>query len=175
MPDHSEHLSVVVDIKTLMITDGILLVGPCGAFQITRRVAWFLRDEGTGLLAKAEGNNCLGYATDVICYPDGAIVDILGDSGGANTPTWQNRGFVDPALYRPPRLFDDDIPAPPVPAPDSLLARVALLEAQMSDLPRQLNGIRARLRVLELPEPVEISTNRVWGHAHRITIPSHAT
>ena len=167
MPERPTHLMIVMTVIDHFHTAGVSLAGPCGAFQITRRVAWLLREEGTGLLAKAEGNNCDGYATDVLCYPDGAIVDILGDSGGANIPTWQNRGFVDPALYRPPIEPPDEIPAPP-PVVDTLPDRVARLEAQMSDLPRQLNWIRARLRVLEAPEPAEISTNRVWGHAHVI-------
>ena len=184
MPERPSHLDVVTSMKATLIQQGFFLAGPCGAFHITRHVAWALREEGMGLLAKVEGNNCDGYATDILCYPDGAIVDILGDSGGANTPTWQNRGFVDPTLYRSPLPPPDE--APPShdpPSPPSLETRVhtltdmvynlkanvALLEAQMSDLPRQLNGIRTRLHLLESPS--EISTNRVWGHAHVVKIP----
>jgi hypothetical protein len=86
------------------------LSGPCGAFKITRRVAEHLANERAGLLVKRQGNNCEGFATDIICYPDGHIYDILIDGGGSNGPAWQDKGFVDPALYQP-------VTAPPSPEP----------------------------------------------------------
>jgi hypothetical protein len=44
-----------------------------------------------GLLRKTSGASCGGYACDIICAGDGAAQrqwDILGDSDGAQTPSW---------------------------------------------------------------------------------------
>src|SRR5258706_3387516 len=82
------HTDVVTAVKAELQAHGQDLAGPCGAFQITKRVAWRLRSEGAGLLSKPSGNNCDGYAVDYVTYPDGSGVDILGDAGGANSPGW---------------------------------------------------------------------------------------
>ena len=81
-------LQLVTAIKNQLLAQGVDLAGPCGAFAITKRVAWALRSTGAGLLSKRSGNHCDGYATDILCYPTGQIRDILGDGGGANTPLW---------------------------------------------------------------------------------------
>lgn len=92
----------VAQVKERLQAAGVSLSGPCGAFEITKRVAWDLRHSGAGLLSKPNGNNCQGYATDIVAWRDRAF-DILGDGGGANNPSWQETGVDD--LYnrwRPP-------------------------------------------------------------------------
>ena len=93
----------VAAVKAWLIDQGVNLTGPCGAFAITRRVAWGLRDQGAGLLSKPAGNNCEGYATDIVMFHDagGDIIDILGDGGHANTPMWSVTDRVDLARWRP--------------------------------------------------------------------------
>jgi hypothetical protein len=107
-----EHADVVARIKGELEARGVSLVGPCGAFQIVKRVAWACRHEGAGLLAKPQGNNCEGFATDIIAYPDGRIFDVLIKGGGdedaggnpipgtGNVPAWQLSAAVDPSRYR---------------------------------------------------------------------------
>lgn len=104
------HADVVARIKSELEARGVSLVGPCGAFEIVKRVAWELRGEGAGLLAKPSGNNCQGFATDIICYPDGRVFDILVSGGGeedanknpipgtGNGPVWNpaGNGFLNP-------------------------------------------------------------------------------
>jgi hypothetical protein len=77
-----------------------------GAFEVTKRVAWVLRDEGAGLLIKTGGENIVpwrGYvfAAARICYPDGHIIKVISDvgPGGSNGPSWQDNGYVDRSLY----------------------------------------------------------------------------
>ena len=43
------------------------------------------------------------YLAGRICYPDGHIIKMISDvgPGGANGPSWQDNGFVDPSLYLP--------------------------------------------------------------------------
>lgn len=75
-------------VKAQCQAEGINLSGSCGAFAITRRVAWGLRMHGIGLVSKPNGNNCEGYSVDYLCYQNGDGVDILGDAGGQNNPQW---------------------------------------------------------------------------------------
>lgn len=95
----SETADYVAQIKAWLLSQGENLQGPCGAFLIVANVAWGIQTLGTGcgLLSKPDGNNCMAYSTDVVCYkdfPNGSarIVDILGDAGGQNNPTWQEKG-----------------------------------------------------------------------------------
>lgn len=95
--------ALVAAVKADLEGRGVTLTGPCGAFAITSRVAWALRDEGAGLLEKRGGNNCRGYSTDFVVFRQGPSFDVLGDSGGANVPQWAQDD--DPALrarWRPP-------------------------------------------------------------------------
>lgn len=79
-------------------------------FEITKRAAWKLQSEGAGLLSKTFGNNCQGYAVDIIAYPDGYIYDILnGTAPDGNGPMWNPAGCgpvggngTCPDRYRPP-------------------------------------------------------------------------
>ncbi len=85
MPDHTE---VVRQVKKYLVDEGVNLSGNCGAFEITKRVAWVLRGEGAGALTTWHSGQCDGLATDIVAYPDNSGADILGDSGGANNPQW---------------------------------------------------------------------------------------
>jgi hypothetical protein len=97
------HLDLVRAVKAELEGKQVELTGPCGAFEITKRVAWALREEGAGLLDKLGGSNCHGFATDIVCYRNGDIVDILGDGGGANNPAWAvKEKEVDPSRWRKP-------------------------------------------------------------------------
>ncbi len=76
------------------------------AFEVTKRVAWALRGESGGLLRKDGGENIvswqgMSFSAGRICYPNGQIYKVLGDVGGANTPSWSDNGFVDPQFYVP--------------------------------------------------------------------------
>lgn len=112
-------VELVASVKAQLEAQRVDLSGSCGAFQITKRVAWALRQGGAGLLSKPSGNNCEGFSVDFITYPDGSGVDILGDSGGANVSGWDQseppgalsgrwRAPIDPAAALPP-------PPPPPP------------------------------------------------------------
>ena len=91
----------VAAVKARCLAAGIMLSGAEGAFQITKRVAWGLRARGAGLLAKPGGNQCDGYATDIVCWQDRAY-DILSDGGNSNGPTWNETGVDDlAARWRP--------------------------------------------------------------------------
>lgn len=157
----TNHLDVVDAIKQQLVDRGVSLAGPDGAFAITARVAWHLRDEGAGLLDKPVGNNSHGYATDIICYPSGQIYDVLISGGDVNGPAWQDAGTVDAARYRPPfdpdRVPDvPDVPDPPAGGGKSmmdlafegftkldtlearLMARLDALQAQSDAIAQQL-------------------------------------
>jgi len=99
-----ENAQYVARVKAQCQALGLDLSGGCGAFEIAKRVAWGLRAKGYGLLSKPGGNNCQAYATDIVMQNNGsgAIIDVLGDGGGNNTPIWVQSDVVDPARWRPP-------------------------------------------------------------------------
>jgi hypothetical protein len=103
-PPPSQTAGYVAAIKAQLKAQGVDLSGPCGAFAITKRVAWGLRHLGCGLLSKPSGNNCEGFATDIVMFKDqgGQIIDVLGDGGNSNTPLWTVTDTVDPARWRAP-------------------------------------------------------------------------
>ena len=84
------------------------------ALEITKRVAWMLRDIQCGLLIKEGGENIYewnGYSlsSQRVCFPDGQIYDILGGASvGKFSPTWQDNGMVDPGRYVPAMDPEDD-------------------------------------------------------------------
>jgi hypothetical protein len=78
------------------------------AFEVTKRVAWGLRDEGAGLLLKPTGENIVtwrGYtfAAGRILYADGHLFKVIADvgRGGSNAPSWQDEGFLDTSRRLP--------------------------------------------------------------------------
>lgn len=91
-------------VKNWLLANGENLSGPCGAFMIVEHAAWWLHFTfpGVGLLDKPGGNNCRSYATDVL-IAQGHIVDILGDAGGLNNPSWNPEDVpADLTRWRPP-------------------------------------------------------------------------
>jgi hypothetical protein len=164
----TDHTYVVAEIRAALVARGVLLIGPCGAFEITKRVAWALREEGAGLLLKNGGNNCVGYAVDIIAYRDGTIVDILVNGGGdedpsgnaipgtGNGPAWNvNTEKVDPTRWAAPFPVDADpgtpappqIPLPPA-APDADVQQLEAIAAALVDLAREITLQREELRTL---------------------------
>jgi hypothetical protein len=90
-----DHTDLVRAVKADLVARGVNIAGPCGAFQITGRVAYLLRDEGWGLLAKSPAQNgCTingaRYAVDVVVRrPSGQGVDMLINAETQNIPAWQ--------------------------------------------------------------------------------------
>jgi hypothetical protein len=102
----SQSAEYVAAIKANLQARGVNLSGPCGAYQIVENVAWGLRGTGCGTFFKDGGNNCTQRSTDVVCYKDLAygvarIYDILGDSGGLNTPMWGDKEPEDISRWLP--------------------------------------------------------------------------
>lgn len=79
---------LVKRVKDYLVAKGTDITGYCGAFEITKRVAWALRDEGVGLLRTIHSSQCNGLAAGNIAYKDNSGADILDDVGGRNTPQW---------------------------------------------------------------------------------------
>ncbi len=107
-PDYSSYVQTA---KNQLISEGFNIEsGPCGGFEIIKRAVQLIAvvDATVGLLDKPSGNNCGGYATDIICFVDGTFYDALRGSGdvGGNGPIWDfvdaARGGCDPTRYRPP-------------------------------------------------------------------------
>jgi hypothetical protein len=98
----AESAAYVAAVKADCVAQGLSLVGADGAFEITSRVAWGLRETGCGLLSKTSGNNSHGYASDIVIFADGRAFDILTDGGGANGPLWSASVVTDGLTrYRP--------------------------------------------------------------------------
>jgi hypothetical protein len=89
------------------------------AFQITKHVAWILRDRGWKLVRAKPGspNNVEGHTGDIIAKDDGFHVDILEDGEGKAFAAWQEhhdpseKDAIRPRVVAPirmPPLFDDE-------------------------------------------------------------------
>ncbi|MDP3763912.1 MAG: hypothetical protein Q8Q92_04745 [bacterium] len=94
---HPDRSSVVAEAKAEAEATGIVYSTSSpecpDRFEITKRAAWKLKDEGAGLLDKPSGNNCQGYSVDIIVFPDGYIYDILnGTVPDGNGPMWNPAG-----------------------------------------------------------------------------------
>ncbi len=76
---------VIADLKQR----GISTDGDCGAFEITKRVAWAFRDRGAGLERKTAGRRCEDASIDIVLFNEGTSVDILIGAGVDNGPAWQ--------------------------------------------------------------------------------------
>lgn len=140
-PAFAQHPDVVAAVKSELQARGVDLSAPCGAFQITKRVAWRLRAEGAGLLSKPGGNNCEGYSVDYVVYLTGRGADILGDAGGANIPGWNEETDPDFVARWRPAFDPGDTPVvvgPPAAPPVILTPSTAALEALVRDLQQRL-------------------------------------
>jgi len=130
--------AAVAQAKAELQAEGADLSGPCGAFTITRRAAEVIGPPAGLLWKPPPGNQCESYAVDIVCYPDGHIWDCLIDGGGANTPAWQDKGFVEASRYRPVTLVPEPPDPPQPPTTDAVLARldtiIALLQAILEEL-----------------------------------------
>lgn len=110
-------------------------VGTAAAFEVTKRVAARI---GGGVLKKPAGNNVDGFAVDIVCFADGTIVDILGDSEGAASPAWNvlaEKRRPDECQIPPPGI----VGTPPPPPPPGGVTR-AELEAAIAGLRAELQG-----------------------------------
>jgi hypothetical protein len=105
---HPNHQALIQQAKDELVALSEDLTGPCGAFKIVQRaVPWIqASDPAAGYLEKTSGNNCGGFATDIVCYNDGIIYDVLGAAGDGDGVTtgndvqWNFAGTVDPSRYR---------------------------------------------------------------------------
>jgi len=115
----TDHTDVVRTAKAAVLAAGINPDAPaqdeCARWEITRRTALLLANERAGLLDKPTGNNCKDFAVDIIAYPDGTIVDILGSGReGPNTPQWLvNPNKVDPTRWRAAPALEESTPTLP--------------------------------------------------------------
>lgn len=114
-----------------------------------------------GLLRKTTGNNCGGWACDILCAADGRHWDVFIDGPsdgqpGPSAPAWQDKGMIDDparcevAVGAP--IPDPPPPPPPLPACDSdaaatpLLERLATLQATADATRDSLEEHRAEVR-----------------------------
>lgn len=80
---------LVQQVKNYVTAAGIYQTGTyCMSFEIVKRVAWALRDQGVGVLATFHTSQCNGFSADVIAYSDNSGVDILGAAPEEDRPIW---------------------------------------------------------------------------------------
>jgi len=118
------YLDIVRVVKSELIASGFDVDrDETSRAEITFRVADRIHrrmNPDVGLLFKDSGNNVRERAVDILCWPDGVIVDILGAGReGPNTPLWQENGVpVDPGRWRVPFVYADTEPLPAPPPTD---------------------------------------------------------
>jgi hypothetical protein len=73
------------------------------AFEVTKRVAWLLRNEGGSLFLKPSGDNIIdwngvSYSISRMCADDHHLYKVIGDAGEgySNFPSWQDNGIAFP-------------------------------------------------------------------------------
>lgn len=88
-PSASEGTAMVAFVVADLQARGISILGDCGAFEVTKRVAWHFRDRGAGLERKTAGRRCEDASIDIVLFSDGTSVDILVGAGIDNGPAWQ--------------------------------------------------------------------------------------
>jgi hypothetical protein len=113
------------------------------------------------------GNNCDGFAVDIIAYGDGSIFDVLGDGGGENKPQSIEQQPVDPTRFFAPFLGtvvqavvdgNSPPPQPPPPSPtplpsDAALSLLASLERIVTALEQTVsvvNALNTRLDTIKM-------------------------
>lgn len=164
--------SVVEAVRVDVVQRGIVISGPCGAFEITSRVAWTLRDAGWGLLggkSPAQNGCTVGperYAVDVIQNRvTGCTIDILVNSETENRPAWQQLHCNLPSIeWRAP--FEQDTPIePPCPNCDHEPSDLAELKVQVEFMRQQMQHLEETIRLfLERPHaPYPVYRGSVLG------------
>jgi hypothetical protein len=152
-------LETIQTIRETLQAQGVDLTGSCGAFAITHRVAWAVRAQGLGLVAKPYGEQCRGYKTDGLAFLHAGqlgVIDILVDAGGQNEPSWivdfptQNLAIRWAAPFDP----GDPTPSPPAPPESSVdltlvLREITALQTQLEVQVKLLQEQIARLQASE--------------------------
>lgn len=156
IPAWAQDAGAVAQVKSELQARGIDLSGPCGAFEITKRVAWRLKASGAGYLSKPGGNNCQGFSTDYVVFLNGPAVDILGDGGGANNPQWSVDN--DPALIA---RWVAPVNPDPVVVPPLIPGPIATVPAPLPSI--DLSGVYAQFSILNAKVDELIRAN---GDAH---------
>lgn len=164
---------VVRAAKARAIADGVKVdQDECARFEITKRAALMLVQQGAGLYEKLSGNNCQGRSVDIIAFKDGTLVDIIGSGpDGPNTPHWMvlaEKG--DPSRWRAP--FEVAAPSAPVEPP----ATVDDHDQALRHIETQLEAIRMELQTLvqsgdENTERIQKQIDQVVKNAERSTAP----
>jgi hypothetical protein len=174
-----DHTPTVVAVKSALEAANVDLSGPCGAFAITGRVAYALRAEGYGLIAKnASQNGCDTaqgrFSVDAVALPDGSAFDILINAETENIPAWQVTGATSPANWRAPfDLGGVEPPPPPAPYPicppqteehDAILSLMGDIQSQVLAFrewaEREIAEVRAEHRA-QTPE-IEKGKTPLW-------------
>jgi hypothetical protein len=176
-----DHTALVAQVKAEVQAAGIDInhgPGECGRFEITKRVAWLIRQEGWGLIYAGSGNGCSDhntlddpkYRVDTVMKIDGSVIDMLCGGGDGNTPCWNPSGNQPSTNWRMP--FDPGTTGgggPP--PPEDLTARVVALEREVAALraaqsatQQQLDNLTAATVQSQIPDLY----NRVADHDRRI-------
>ena len=146
---------LVARVKDALVLQGQTFTTNCDAFEITRRVAWLLRDQGAQLIGKKPAQNgCTfgdkRYSHDAIAFPTGWR-DVLRSAGppvNENAPTWgltgtdpdaplfapfDPGGTTDPPPTLPPTLPPVDDPGASVGLEQQILDELRAHEAAQAD------------------------------------------
>ena len=152
-------IEIVRQVKAEVVAAGLDLQSACGAFEITKRVAWRLRETGAGLIAKRpEQNGCNWrggrYGVDIIMYADGRHYDVLRNAETENVPSWDvpSGGLIaPPELGRPalePEGWGGTVPPPippdPPPGPDPVSAALKGIQVELLLLRAVVTDVRDR-------------------------------
>lgn len=172
---------LVEAVKNDLVARGFNLTGPCGAFEITKRVAWILKGDGIGLHRQTPGRNGCdwngGYfSIDGLIYRDGPGIDCLGDGGGANTPLWTEEPDWDPDRWVAPMDPGDvtvppEPPEPPVPGPGPDPDCCARVEEQLHLLIAQVhnNAVDVQAQLDQIQHTLALLTSATSNHTAQLT------
>ena len=151
---------LVARVKDTLVLQGQTFTTNCDAFEITRRVAWLLRDQGAQLIGKTPAQNGCDfgnrkYSHDAIAFPTGWR-DILRNAGppvNEDAPTWELTG-TDPnaPLYAPfdpggvtdpPPILPPTQPPVVVPEPITSLQEQILTELRQHEAAEAIERVKA--------------------------------
>lgn len=94
-----------------------------------------------GLLVKTSGNNCNGYSCDIICFSDDVLYDVLGDSEGKATPTWNRT--TNPRGYKC-ALVEPKEPDPKPPS-DTCDCDLGPIHEEIAEVSRKVDALQVDL------------------------------